>query len=166
VASDSEVTEENQMKDQAELQQTKTAIGVFNQEGTNDLNALTRDEAMLQAGVSGETGVKQKEKVYDFVQKMPSFPGGQSALYSYLGENIKYPPSASENGIEGKATITFVVERDGSITDVKIARGFDPACDSEAARVVRAMPKWVPGEQNGKTVRVQYTLPVFFQLQK
>ena len=87
------------------------------------------------------------------------------ALMQYLGSHIKYPTVAEENGIQGRVICTFVVERDGSITDVKVARSVDPSLDKEAVRVVSSMPKWIPGKQNGSAVRVKYTLPVTFKLQ-
>ncbi|MEN8225218.1 MAG: energy transducer TonB, partial [Bacteroidota bacterium] len=86
-------------------------------------------------------------------------------LYAYLGNNIKYPVMAKESGIQGKVYVTFVVETDGSITDVKVLRGIGGGCDEEAIRVVSTMPKWKPGKQRGKPVRVQYNLPVRFTLQ-
>jgi protein TonB len=84
---------------------------------------------------------------------------------SWLGSNIKYPVVAEENGVQGRVVCTFVVERDGSITDVKVVRGVDPSLDKEAVRVLKAMPKWIPGKQNGSAVRVKYTVPVTFRLQ-
>ena len=96
---------------------------------------------------------------------MPSFPGGMAALMAYLQKSIKYPPVAEENGIQGRVVCTFVVERDGSVTDVRVAKSVDPSLDKEAVRVVSAMPKWIPGKQNGQSVRVKYTLPVTFRLQ-
>ena len=107
----------------------------------------------------------EPEKVFDMVEQMPTFPGGQQELMSYLGKNIKYPTIAQENGTQGRVIIQFVVERDGSITDVRVARGVDPYLDKEAVRVVKSMPKWIPGKQNGKAVRVKFTVPVMFRLQ-
>ena len=96
---------------------------------------------------------------------MPKFPGGIPGLMQYLARNIKYPTIAQENGTQGRVIIQFVVERDGSITDVRVARGVDPYLDKEAVRVVKSMPKWIPGKQNGKAVRVKFTVPVMFRLQ-
>ena len=96
---------------------------------------------------------------------MPSFPGGPAALMKFLSENIKYPVVAQENGVQGRVVVAFVVERDGSITDVHIARGVDPSLDKEAVRVVKSMPKWTPGKQNGSAVRVKFNVPVAFRLQ-
>jgi protein TonB len=96
---------------------------------------------------------------------MPTFPGGQGALMKYLADNIKYPAEAQKNGVQGRVIVGFVVERDGSITDVNILKSVDPSLDREAARVVRSMPRWTPGKQNGQAVRVKYNVPVTFRLQ-
>ena len=107
----------------------------------------------------------EPEKVFDMVEQMPAFPGGMQELMVYLGKNIKYPTIAQENGTQGRVIIQFVVERDGTISDVRVARGVDPYLDKEAVRVVKSMPKWIPGKQNGKAVRVKFTVPVMFRLQ-
>ena len=104
-------------------------------------------------------------KVFDVVEEMPSFPGGPSALFQFLSANIQYPATAEENGIKGRVIVTFVVERDGSITDVKVVKSVDPSLDKEAVRVIKSMPRWQPGKQNGSAVRVKYTTPVTFRLQ-
>jgi len=109
--------------------------------------------------------VVEEAPIFSVVESMPEFPNGMQELYVYLGNNIKYPVMAKESGIQGKVYVTFVVERDGSITDVKVLRGIGGGCDEEAVRVVAAMPKWKPGKQRGKPVRVQYNLPVRFTLQ-
>ena len=110
------------------------------------------------------TSQESQEKVYDVVEVMPSFPGGQSALMQYLGNNIQYPVEAQENGVQGRVIISFVVENDGGISHVKVAKSADPALDREAMRVVETMPKWIPGKQNGECVRVRYSVPVVFRL--
>jgi protein TonB len=112
-----------------------------------------------------EEEVVEEATIFTVVESMPEFKGGMADLYSYLGNNIKYPVMAKESGIQGKVYVTFVVERDGSITDVKVLRGIGGGCDEEAVRVVAAMPRWKPGKQRGKPVRVQYNLPVRFTLQ-
>lgn len=104
-------------------------------------------------------------KVYDAVDEMPSFPGGLNGLMTFLAQNMVYPVTAQENGVQGRVTVSFVVETDGSITDVKVARSVDPFLDREAMRIVKAMPKWTPGKKDGKPVRVKYTVPVVFRLQ-
>ncbi len=103
-------------------------------------------------------------EVFMIVETMPSFPGGEAALNRFLNENIKYPTIAQENGISGRVFINFVVNRDGQIVDAKVVRGVDPALDQEAMRVVKMMPKWNPGQQRGKPVRVSFMLPVNFVL--
>lgn len=105
------------------------------------------------------------EEIFVVVEKQPEFPGGLTAMMKFLNDNIRYPVIAQENGIQGRVTCNFVVERDGSITDVQISRGVDPSLDKEAIRVIQSMPKWKPGEQRGKPVRVRFTLPVVFRLQ-
>ena len=103
-----------------------------------------------------------ESEIFQVVEDMPSFPGGN--VSKWIAKNVKYPVLAMENGIQGKVFIQFVIERDGSITDVKVARGVDASLDKEAVRVVQSMPKWKPGKQRGKPVRVAYTLPINFQL--
>ena len=105
------------------------------------------------------------DKPYIKVEKMPMFPGGQSALFDYLTYNVKYPEAARKKGIAGTVICEFVVDKDGSITDVKVLRsGGHPSLDKEAVRVLKNMPKWIPGEKDGKKVRVKYTVPLNFRL--
>ena len=105
-----------------------------------------------------DTGEAQ---IFQVVEDMPAFPGN---VTKWISKNVKYPVLAMENGIQGKVFVQFVIEKDGSITDVKVSRGVDASLDKEAVRVVKAMPKWKPGKQRCKPVRVSYTLPIFFQL--
>ena len=163
IKKDEEVQEDQEMKSQDELAATNTAIGAFTVEG-NDEEAgevLKAKEVIAEP----EPPKVEETKVFDVVEEMPQFPGGQAALLEYLAKNIKYPVVAEENGIQGKVIVTFVVERDGSITDVKVVKSVDPSLDKEASRVVKSMPKWQPGKQNGSAVRVKYTVPVQFRLQ-
>jgi protein TonB len=104
-------------------------------------------------------------EIFTVVEEQPSYPGGEEGRIKFLQDNIKYPEEAKELGIQGKVFVTFVVEIDGSITDVRVLRGIGGGCDEEAMRVVRAMPKWVPGKQRGVPVRVQFNLPIKFTLQ-
>lgn len=106
----------------------------------------------------------QEEEIFQVVETMPSFPGGMGALMKFLGKNINYPTIAQENGIQGRVIIQFVVNKDGSIVQPVVVRGVDPYLDKEALRVIKTMPKWSPGEQRGKKVRVKYTVPVTFKL--
>ena len=109
-------------------------------------------------------GTPVEETVYDAVEEMPQFPGGPSALFEYLSKNIHYPIVAEENGVQGRVLVTIIVEKDGSITDVKVEKSVDPSLDKEAQRLVKSMPHWIPGKQNGEPVRVKYTVPVTFRL--
>lgn len=109
---------------------------------------------------------QEDNHVREIVEVMPQFPGGTSELMRYLGTNIKYPTIAAENGIEGRVTLKFVVSKDGSISNIQVLRSLDPSCDKEAIRVVKGMPKWIPGMQNGHPVPVYFTLPVLFKLQR
>ena len=104
-------------------------------------------------------------KVYEVVEQMPSFPGGNSAMMQYLANNIKYPVAAQEKRIQGRVVTSFIVEPDGSISNVWVTRRVHPTLDHEAMRVVRSMPRWNPGKQNGKAVRVKYNVPTSFRLQ-
>jgi protein TonB len=106
----------------------------------------------------------EERQIFMVVEEAPSFPGGDEMRMKYLSDNIKYPQIAKESGIQGTVYITFVVERDGSVTDIKVMRGIGGGCDEEAIRVVQSMPKWMPGKQRGKPVRVQFNMPIKFTL--
>ena len=114
--------------------------------------------------VEEEEEVEEME-IFTVVESMPSFPGGDAARMKFLQENIKYPQMARESGIQGTVYVTFVVEPDGSVSDVRVLRGIGGGCDEEAVRVIKEMPKWNPGQQRGKPVRVQFNMPIKFTLQ-
>ena len=163
IKKDDEVRPEDEMKSQDEIMNSKVAVGFANVVGNDESGEVLKAKEVL---VTEPVKPKEEEnKVFDVVEQMPSFPGGMAALMAYLQKSIKYPPVAEENGIQGRVVCTFVVERDGSVTDVRVAKSVDPSLDKEAVRVVSAMPKWIPGKQNGQSVRVKYTLPVTFRLQ-
>ena len=168
IKKDELVKEENQVKAMDELD-ANTAVGVKDQEGTKDrtIEAARTDVVEKVVIEEPKEEVKQEvtQKIFDVVEQQPSFPGGQTALLQWLQQNIHYPPVAEENGIQGRVVVSFVVEPDGSITNVQVVRGVDPSLDKEAVRVTKAMPKWQPGKQNGQAVRVKYNLPVQFRLQ-
>ena len=105
------------------------------------------------------------DKVYEVCEQMPIFEGGDAALLKYLTDSVKYPELAKKHGVQGRVVIGFIVEKDGSLTNVKVLRAVDRALDAEALRVVKGMPKWIPGRQNGKRVRVRYLLPIHICLQ-
>jgi periplasmic protein TonB len=115
--------------------------------------------------VQKEEEPEAEQEIFLVVESPPAYPGGDKSMYEYLANNLKYPLQAKEANISGKVFLTFVVERDGSITDVKLLRGIGGGCDEEAIRVVSNMPQWTPGKQRGKPVRVQFNLPINFILQ-
>jgi protein TonB len=164
IKKDSEVKPEDELKTQDQIMETKTAIGSFDVKGNDDVNGevLKAKEVIAQPEPPKH---EEESKVFDVVEQMPSFPGGNGALLEYLATHVKYPVVAQENGVQGRVIVSFVVERDGSITDVRVVRSVDPSLDSEAARVVSSMPRWTPGKQNGSAVRVKYNVPVMFKLQ-
>ena len=107
---------------------------------------------------------KKNQQVFDVVEQMPEYPGGMAAMVEYLSANVKYPADAEKKKVEGKVFVTFVVDTDGSITDVTLMKKVFPSLDAEAMRVISAMPKWVPGKQRGQVVRVRFTVPIMFRL--
>lgn len=124
------------------------------------------DVLIIKDTIDNKKPKEENVKIFDFVEQMPEFPGGQHALLRWIGSNIKYPTIAEENGIQGRVVCTFVVERDGSVIDVQVARSIDPTLDKEAMRVLKKMPKWKPGMHKGEAVRVKYTVPVTFKLDR
>ena len=164
IKKDNEVKEDEQI-DLNKVENTNTAIGAFNVEGNDEVGGEVLKAKEEIAAPEPPKKEEVVEKVFDVVEQMPSFPGGNSALMQYLNSNIKYPAIAAENGVQGRVIVQFVVEKDGSITDVRVAKSVDPSLDKEAARVVKSMPNWIPGKQNGSAVRVKYTVPVTFKLQ-
>ena len=163
IKKDDEVDPKDEMRTQDEIMKSKVSISVFDVlNGSEDGEVLKAKQMLVTEPVKPKV---EEYKVFEVVEQMPSFPGGDVALMQYLSKNIKYPPVAEEMGIQGRVICTFVVERDGSVSDIRIARGVDPSLDKEAMRVVSAMPKWIPGRQNGQFVRVKYSLPVNFRLQ-
>ena len=166
IKKDADVKPEEEMKIQDQIMQTNTAIGALDVKGNSDQGEILKVTQRVETEpVKAEPKPEVENKVFDVVEQMPSFPGGPSALMQYLSSNIKYPVVAQENGVQGRVVVSFVVERDGSITDVQVARSVDPSLDREAQRVVRNMPRWIPGKQNGQAVRVKYNVPVAFRLQ-
>ena len=162
IKKDDEVRPEDEIKSQDDLAKTNTAIGTFDVKGNDEAEG---EVLKAKEVVVDEKPKEEETKVFDVVEQMPSFPGGDAELMKYLSSHIKYPVVAEENGIQGRVIATFVVERDGSISDVKVIKSVDPSLDKEAIRVLKSMPKWIPGRQNGSAVRVKYTVPVTFRLQ-
>lgn len=164
IKKDSEVKEEDEIK-LDEVQKSDKAVGAFTVEGNDEVGGAVLKAKEDIAAPEPPKHVVEETKIFTVVEQMPMYPGGDAALMGYLRDNIHYPTVAAENGVQGRVVVGFVVERDGSITDVKILRGVDPSLDREAMRVVKSMPKWTPGKQNGSAVRVKYQVPVSFRLQ-
>ncbi len=163
IKEDDLVNEEEEIK-LDEIENSNKAIGAFTVEGNDEVGG---EVLKVKEEIAQPEPPKHEEdnKVFEVVEQMPSFPGGYAALMQWLGSNMKYPTIAAENNVQGRVIVQFVVEKDGSITDVHVAKSVDPSLDKEASRVVKAMPKWIPGKQNSSPVRVRFTVPVTFKLQ-
>jgi periplasmic protein TonB len=129
-----------------------------------DIEATVFTQVQEFAPIVVEEEEVEEDVIFTVVEDQPSFPGGEEARIRYLTENLRYPQMAREAGIQGTVFVTFVVERDGSVTDVRVLRGIGGGCDEEAVRVVRNMPRWEPGRQRGQPVRVQFNMPIRFVL--
>ena len=161
IVQDEEIEEDKQVKNQEDIRENEAQLGTVDiTEGVNDLNKIEVKEQVI-----AEPVVDDEPLSIALVEQKPSFPGREAAMYTWLGNNIVYPPAASEEGAQGRVVVEFVVGKDGSITNVRVVRPRHPALDREAVRVVSAMPTWVPGRNNGQPVKVTYTLPVTFKLQ-
>ncbi|RLD41499.1 MAG: energy transducer TonB [Bacteroidetes bacterium] len=132
-----------------------------------EIDAETDDEEEIEEQIieDDDEGEDKEEEIFVFVEDQPGYPGGDEARLKYLRDNIKYPEMAKESGIQGTVYVTFVVEKDGRISNVKILRGIGGGCDEEAMRVIKGMPKWKPGKQRGRPVRAQFNMPIRFILQ-
>ena len=158
IKKDEEVREEDEIKTQEEVTNSKVAISVADVKGNDDENGA--DIADLKEIAQDEP----QDTPFQVVEQMPEYPGGRAAMMKYIGKMMKYPTIAMENGIEGKVILRFVVLPTGEIGNVEVLRSLDPTCDKEAVRVVQGMPKWIPGKQNGTAVSVYFTLPIAFKL--
>lgn len=163
IKKDAEVRDEDEIKSQDELIQTKVAISIADVKGNDETHG--KDIADLkQIVVQATESTVEKEQVFDMVEQMPTFPGGQAELMKFISTNLKYPVTAAESGVQGRVTCQFVVGADGAVRDVQVVKTLDPYCDKEAVRVIKSMPRWIPGKQNGKPVPVKYTVPIVFKL--
>lgn len=169
------ITEEEPEQKQAPPPPEAPKVEEVIQIAENDANV---EETTIKSSEDDNTAVEIKyiepvveeeepveEEIFMVVEQMPEFPGGMAELMKFLSKNIKYPTIAQENGIQGRVIVQFVVNQDGSIVDPIVMRSVDPYLDKEALRVISTMPKWKPGMQRGKAVRVKYTVPVTFRLQ-
>lgn len=161
IKKDEEVRDEDEIKSQKELTQTKVAISIADVRGNDEANG--KDIADLKQVIT--QAPVEEEKIFDMVEQMPQFPGGDAELLKYIADHLKYPVIAAENGVQGRVICQFIVGKDGKVRDVKILKTLDPYCDKEAVRVMATMPHWIPGKQNGKAVAVKYTVPITFRLQ-
>ena len=166
-----EITKQEEPKPEpVEMPKTTTQLEIVEDDVEVDdieINAEMDQNEVVEEYVAPEIEEEEvtEQEVFQIVEEMPAFPGGEQKLLEYVAKNVKYPQIARESGIKGRVFISFVVEPDGSVSNVKVLRGIGGGCDEEAMRVVKAMPKWKPGKQRGKAVRVSYMLPINFQLQ-
>ena len=165
VTPDELVNSERELVSQQELNESTALITNVTVE-TNNRTGIDPGELQREQRQIINQPPQEPNKVFDMVEVMPQFPGGNAELMRYLSANIKYPTIAAENGIEGRVVLKFVVGKDGGISNIQVVRALDPSCDKEAVRVVKGMPKWIPGMQNGHAVAVYFTLPVLFKLQR
>lgn len=156
----------NVVMDMETQQEDNTARGVVNQEGSDDADKFKAvQEQVVVKEPEPEVQKPKEEQIFIAVEQPAEFPGGMAALMRWLNNNMRYPEAAQQNDIQGRVIVNFVVEKDGSIANVKIAKGVDKDLDREALRVVKKMPKWQPGKNNGVAVRSYFNLPVTFRLQ-
>ena len=165
-----EITKQEQKPQPVEVPKQTTQIQVVEDDvevEDIEINADVDQNEVIEEYVAPEIEEEeiQEAEIFTIVEEMPEFPGGTQKLADYLAKNIKYPQMARESGIQGRVFISFVVEPDGSVSNVNVMRSLGGGCDEEAVRVVKSMPKWKPGKQRGKPVRVSYILPVNFKLQ-
>lgn len=153
----------NEVMDMEAQQEDNTARGVVNQEGSDDADKFQAVAEQVVVKEPEPEPVKE-EQIFVAVEQQPEFPGGTAALMKWLANNVRYPQMALENGISGRVIVKFVVEKDGSVSGVTLVRGVDKDLDREAIRVVKSMPKWQPGKNNGQAVRCYFNLPVKFTL--
>ncbi|MCD8044070.1 MAG: energy transducer TonB [Tannerellaceae bacterium] len=151
------VEELNIVEDDVELEQQEIL-------STEDDQTSAQVEAYVPPAAVEEEE-ESSTQIFTVVEEMPEFPGGDQELLKFINRSVKYPVIAQENGIQGRVVCTFTVNQDGSVVDAEVVRGIDPSLDKEALRVIGTMPKWKPGKQRGKPVRVRYTLPIVFRLQ-
>jgi len=159
IVPDDQIEDGKSMKDVETVLNSGAAIGLADvPEGSTDSDATPADQPVEYVEP------KQVPEIVDIAEQMPEFPGGESALFEYLSKNVQYPSMDRENGIQGKVVIRFVVKESGEVSNVEVVRGVSPLSNNEALRVVRNMPKWIPGKQNGKAVPVYFAIPITFRL--
>ena len=162
IAADNEVTEDITSKDEVQESTAAAGAATFDQ-GTDNLEVVRtyKDEIIVEE----KKPEPVKEEIFTAVEQMPQFPGGEAELLKYIATHIKYPTMAAENNIQGRVVVKFVVKKDGNVGEVVVLRGKDPDLDKEAVRVVKTLPRFIPGKMNGQSVSVWYNLPINFKLQ-
>lgn len=164
IVDDDQVREDQELKTMDELISSKAAIGSQTYKG-DEGGTINIDDLKDNQQAGGTATPEEEPDVFTVVEQPPTFPGGEAALLRYVSEHVKYPAIAQEQEIQGTVVLRFVVLEDGSIGDVIIQRGLDPSCDKEAVRVVKSLPRFVPGKQQGRPVKVWFTLPIRFIIQ-
>ncbi len=166
-----EITKQEEQKPQpVELPKQTTQLEIVQDDvevEDIEINADVQQTEVIEEYVAPEIEEEEvvEQEIFQIVEEMPEYPGGEKKLLEYVGKSVKYPQIARESGIQGRVFVNFVIEPDGSVSNVKVLRGIGGGCDEEAMRVIKSMAKWKPGKQRGKPVRVSYTLPVNFKLQ-
>lgn len=163
ISKDVDVKDEDEMKGQSDLNKGRIQMSVKDVKGTDDkkgadIGDLKEHKVIIAAA-------PEEDKPFVTAEQMPDYPGGIKEMYKFINANVVYPPAAQEAGIQGTVYLAFVVSKTGDITDVKVSRGIDSSCDKEALRVLKSMPRWIPGKQNGRNVAVYYSIKVQFKLQ-
>ena len=159
IVNDKDVRESDELKSQEDLASSKATISVADVKGNDDEHGVDIQDLQNHA-------IAVEDKPMTVAEQMPVFPGGEEELAKFIHDHLRYPQTASEMGVEGRVTVRFVVGRTGEVSDVQVIRGLDAACDKEAIRVVKLLPKWIPGKQSGRNVPVYFTLPIAYKLQK
>lgn len=156
---------ENELKAMEDLTKSKKVIGNFQVDnGSDDKDAIRKELENAHKIMGNESTEGTGTGPIRIAEVMPQFPGGTQEMYAYINKNLRYPATEQEIGTQGRVTVQFVVSKDGSITDVKVIRGISSNCDKEAVKVIKNMPRWIPGKQNGHPVSVYFTLPIVFKL--
>jgi protein TonB len=155
---DNEVVEEEEIPDVEELEEVDAGVETVKGDPNAPLDLGDID------GKSDVVAEVVEEKPYTYVEQMPTFPGGDSEMQKFVQKNVRYPAAAQRAGVEGLVVVSFTVGKTGEITDIQVVKGLGAGTDEEAVRVIKAMPKWTPGKQNGRTVPVRYTYPFRFTI--
>ena len=166
IVDDTKVNNEEEMVTMEEVAKGKDAIGKYKVEnGSTDPDAVRKDIEIIMTPTD-KGGTEKETETFRVVEVMPQFPGGEAEMYRFISANLKYPVVDQEMGTQGRVSIQFVVSKTGEITNLVILKGISPTCDKEAMRVIKSMPKWIPGKQSGNPVQVYFTIPIVFKLKQ